>query len=42
MEREGDAMTTYKITTFKVSLVVSEDIPKETSSPKESVGFQTA
>ena len=29
-------MTTYKITTFKVSLQVSEDIPKETSSPKES------
>lgn len=29
-------MTTYSITTFKVRLKVSEDVPKVTSSPKES------
>jgi len=35
-------MTTYKITTFKVSLQVSEDIPKKTSSPKESAALLRA
>jgi len=35
-------MTTYKVTTFKVNLVVSEETPKETSSPKESAALLRA
>lgn len=39
---KGDTMTTYSITTFKVKIKVSEDIPKTTSSPKETAALLRA